>query len=57
VNALEQALDKLKQTGSVDLIDIKRLNIKKLETFAEEIQFWCLYGNGNSEKLGNHRHH
>lgn len=52
MSALEEALNKIKQTGSIGLLDLKALKLKDLEKLEGEINYWCLYGNGNLEKLG-----
>jgi len=49
VKALQEALEKLRQTGSIGLEDFKNL---KMKDFIKEIKRWCLYGNGKAEKLG-----
>ena len=49
---LNQTFQKLKETGAIELKDLKLLKIDELERFSEEIQHWCLYGNGKAEKLG-----
>jgi hypothetical protein len=58
VKALQEALEKLRQTGSIGLEDFKNLKMKDLEHFIKEIKQWCLYGNGKAEKLGKkHKEH
>jgi hypothetical protein len=52
MGSLDQTFQKLKETGAIDLQDFKLLNIDELERLSEEIQRWCLYGNGKTEKLG-----
>jgi len=58
MKALQEALEKLRQTGSIGLEDFKNLKMKDLEVLTEEIKEWCLYGNGKPEKLGKkHKEH
>ena len=52
MKALQEALEKLRQTGSIGLEDFKNLKMKDLEHLTEEIKQWCLYGNSKAEKLG-----
>jgi len=52
MGALQDTFKKLRDTGSIELMDFKSLKIDELETLSEEIQYWCLYGNGKPEKLG-----
>lgn len=55
---LKAAVKKLKETGALELNDFKSLKIDELEKLSEDIQYWCLYGNGMLEKLGkNHKDH
>jgi len=55
---LQEALEKLRQTGSIGLEDFRSLKMKDVEHLTEEIKQWCLYGNGNPEKLGKkHKEH
>jgi hypothetical protein len=49
---LQEALEKLRQTGSIGLEDFRNLKMKDVEHLTEEIKQWCLYGNGKAEKLG-----
>jgi hypothetical protein len=49
---LQEALEKLRQTGSIGLEDFRNLKMKDVEHLTEEIKQWCLYGNGKPEKLG-----
>ena len=49
---LKETVEKLRETGAIDLDDFKSLKIDELEILSEEIQYWCLYGNGKPEKLG-----
>jgi hypothetical protein len=58
MKALQETLEKLRQTGSIGLEDFKNLKMKDLEHLTEEIKQWCLYGNGKPEKLGKkHKEH
>jgi hypothetical protein len=58
MKALQEALGKLRQTGSIGLEDFKNLKMKDVEHLTEEIKQWCLYGNGKPEKLGKkHKEH
>ena len=52
MGALQETVEKLRETGAIDLNDFKSLKIDELEILSEEIQYWCLYGNGKPEKLG-----
>jgi Txe/YoeB family toxin of Txe-Axe toxin-antitoxin module len=52
MKALKEALEKLRQTGSIGLEDFRNLKMRDIEQLTEEIKQWCLYGNGNPEKLG-----
>jgi Txe/YoeB family toxin of Txe-Axe toxin-antitoxin module len=52
MKALQEALEKLRQTGSIGLEDFRKLKMKDVEHLTEEIKQWCLYGNGKPEKLG-----
>jgi hypothetical protein len=52
MKALKEALEKLRQTGSIGLEDFRNLKMKDVEQLTAEIKQWCLYGNGNPEKLG-----
>ena len=52
MSALNETVEKLKQTGSIGLEDLRSLKMKDVEVLAEEIKQWCLYGNGKPEKLG-----
>ena len=53
MSALKETIEKLKNTGVINLTDFKALKLKDLESLSEEIKYWCLYGNGKPEKLGN----
>jgi len=58
MKALQETLEKLRQTGSIGLEDFKSLKMKDVEHLTEEIKQWCLYGNGKPEKLGKkHKEH
>jgi hypothetical protein len=58
MSALKEAIEKLRETGSIGLKDFKNLKMKDVEHFTEEIKRWCLYGNGKFEKLGKeHQEH
>ena len=52
MKALQEALEKLRQTGSIGLEDFKKLKMRDVERLTEEIKQWCLYGNGKPEELG-----
>jgi hypothetical protein len=52
MSALKEAIEKLRQTGSIGLEDFRNLKMKDVEHLTEEIKQWCLYGNGKPEKLG-----
>jgi hypothetical protein len=58
MSGLKEAIEKLRQTGSIGLEDFRNLKMKELEVLTEEIKQWCLYGNGKPEKLGKkHKEH
>jgi hypothetical protein len=58
MKALQEALEKLREAGSIGLEDFRSLKMKDVEHLTEEIKQWCLYGNGNPEKLGKkHKEH
>ena len=46
MSALKDAIEKLRETGSIGLEDFRNLKMKELESLTEEIKQWCLYGNG-----------
>lgn len=48
----EHAMQKLKESGSLNLSDLKLLKLEELEKLEHEIQFWCLYGNGRLDAFG-----
>ena len=52
MSELKKTVVKLRETGSIDLKDFQSLKVDELEALSEQIQYWCLYGNGNPEKLG-----
>ena len=52
MGALQETVEKLRETGSIGLTDLKSLRVDELEILSEEIQYWCLYGNSKPEKLG-----
>ena len=52
MSGLKEAIEKLRQTGSIGLEDCRNLKMKDVEHLTEEIKQWCLYGNGKPEKLG-----
>ena len=58
MSALNETVEKLKQTGSIGLEDFRSLKMKDVEVLTEEIKQWCPYGNGKPEKLGKkHKEH
>ena len=58
MKALQEALEKLRQTRSIGLEDFRKLKMKDVEHLTEEIKQWCLYCNGKAEKLGKkHKEH
>ena len=58
MGALQETVEKLRKTGTIDLADFKSPRVDELEMLSEEIQYWCLYGNGKPEKLGKkHKNH
>lgn len=52
MNSFEMTLDRLKQTGSVDLMELRQLKLEELEKLETEIMRWCLYGGGKLERFG-----
>lgn len=52
MKTLKEVLEKLRKNKSISLEDFRNLKLKDLEYLTEEIKYWCLYGNGKSEKLG-----
>ena len=58
MNALKETIEKLKDSGTIGLVDLKSLKMSDLEQLSEEIKYWCLYGNSKPEKLGKkHKEH
>ena len=58
MGALQETVEKLKETGTIGLEDFRNLKMKELEVLTEEIKEWRLYGNGKPEKLGKkHKEH
>jgi len=58
MSGLKEAIEKLRQTGSIGLEDFRKLKMKDVEHLTEEIKQWRLYGNGKPEKLGKkHKEH
>ena len=58
MDALQETVEKLRQTGTIGLVDLRSLKMRELEVLTEEIKEWCLYGNGKPEKLGKrHKEH
>ena len=47
----EEAVKQLQETGSISLINFKELPYEDLEELLEEIKKWCVYSNGNKDKL------
>ena len=39
------------EAGSVSLEDLKKLSLKDLEEFLDELRTWCIYSNGDKKKL------
>jgi hypothetical protein len=52
MNTLKETIEKLRDSGTIVLVELKSLKLSDLEKLSEEIQYWCLYGNGKPEKLG-----
>lgn len=48
-------LKNLKKNGILDLMEYRKLSRNEIEDLGEQIQFWCMYGNGNLEELGKER--
>ena len=58
MNALKETIEKLRESSTIGLTDLKSLKMSDLEQLSEEIKYWCLYGNGKPEKLGKkHKEH
>lgn len=49
----EDAVKQLQESGTISLINFKELSLEDLEELLEEIKKWCVYANGNKEKLEN----
>lgn len=47
----EDAVKQLQETGSISLMNFKELPYDDLEELLEEIKKWCVYANGNKDKL------
>ena len=47
----ETMLQIMEETGSVTLSDLKKLSLKELEEFLNELRTWCIYSNGDKKKL------
>jgi hypothetical protein len=47
----EDAVKQLQESGSISLMNFKELPYDDLEDLLEEIKKWCVYANGNKEKL------
>jgi hypothetical protein len=47
----EDAVKQLQETGVISLINFKELPYDELEELLEEIKKWCVYANGNKDKL------
>lgn len=47
----EDAIKQLQDTGSIGLVDLKKLTHEELVELLEEIKVWCLYANGKPDKL------
>lgn len=52
MNSYERTLLKLKETGSIALMELKQLRLADFEKLEHEIKRWCLYDNGNLDCLG-----
>ena len=51
MHTYEEAVKQLQESGSISLMDFKALPYDDLEELLEEIKKWCVYANGNKEKL------
>jgi hypothetical protein len=51
MNELESTLRKLKETKHLELDEIRDLSIGQRDDLFDEIKRWCVYSNGNVEKL------
>ena len=47
----EDAVKQLQETGHISLLDFKTLSYDDLEELLDEIKKWCVYANGNTDKL------
>ena len=47
----EDAVKQLQETGHISLMDFKTLSYDDLEELLDEIKKWCVYANGNTDKL------
>ena len=47
----EDAVKQLQDSGTISLMNFKELPYEDLEELLEEIKKWCVYANGNKEKL------
>ncbi|BDX21363.1 hypothetical protein TUM22923_06840 [Polynucleobacter sp. TUM22923] len=47
----EDAVVQLQESGSISLLDFKKLPYEDLVELLEEIKVWCLYANGELDKL------
>lgn len=47
----ETLLQMMEESGSVSLADLKKLPLKDLEEFFDEIRTWCIYSSGDKKKL------
>ena len=47
----EDAVKKIRETGSIHLNDLRALKYDDLFELVEEIKKWCVYANGNVSKL------
>jgi hypothetical protein len=47
----EALLQVMEETGAVNLSDLKKLSLKDLEEFFDELRTWCIYSNGDKKKL------
>ena len=44
-------LNEVKRTGTLDLMEYRKLPLKELDNLSEEIRYWCTYGNGELDKI------
>ena len=47
----EDAVKKIQETGGIYLSDLRTLKYEDLYELVEEIKKWCVYSNGNIDKL------